>query len=110
MSWWFALALAQARAREIQLHLQVGGATISCQQEADALGRFMLTCLSCCARESTLVVTLVQHRGAARILMLGIGDLGVDLLRRGHGHELDIHCEAVGRQVLVEATWIAEAA
>src|SRR5699024_2268155 len=46
MSWWFALALTEARSRSVQMHLQLGTTAVSDVGAAEAFGRLVLSCVT----------------------------------------------------------------
>jgi hypothetical protein len=103
MSRWFALALAEARARQIQLELHTEHAQVNDADDADALGRLMLGCLAASPEKSILNVTLVQGPRGTRMLIVGSLDSELAALTRDDQDRLRITIETLPNQVLVEA-------
>ncbi|HWL45502.1 MAG TPA: ATP-binding protein [Ilumatobacter sp.] len=106
MSWWFALALVEARARSVQLSLRATELPSLDPDMAEAFGRVVLACLATAVPESSLVVSLLEHEGAPTLFVVGPADVAPAGPAVPHlSDRCKVNRQIVGEQVLVEATW-----
>lgn len=105
MSWWFALALAEARVRQVALHLQAEQAHIKDPRHADALGTLMLDCINRATRNSELRISIVEQAGEPHMFIVGNDASG--LAKHVHTRNtapLTLRCEELPGHILIEAT------
>ncbi|WP_146115409.1 sensor histidine kinase [Microbacterium sp. MYb62] len=111
MSRWFALALADARRRQIEFELHAEDAQIDDPQAADELGHLVLDCIAASPEKSAMRVTVLQRVRTVRMLIVTRrdGDLAdrVDVEGRG---SLRVTIERLQDHILVDATWRRSAA
>lgn len=104
MSRWFALALAEARRRQIQLELHAEHVQVDDAQAAVALGHLLLDCIATGAENSALIVTLLQRDDTVRMLIVGSWDNDLAAHAHAHRERLRITLEQFQDQVVLDAT------
>ncbi|WP_232531838.1 ATP-binding protein [Microbacterium halophytorum] len=105
MGRWFALALAEARRKQIRLELHAERAEVEDPADADALGHLILDCIDASAEDSTVNVTLLKRDDVVRMLIVGNRD--GELAARAKDHVQDRLCvvtETLRDRVLVDVT------
>ncbi|HWV50783.1 MAG TPA: ATP-binding protein [Microbacterium sp.] len=105
MSRWFALALAEARRKQIRLELRAEQAHVADVESAEAFGRLMLDCIAGSSERRTLIVTLLQRGDSTRMLIVGscISDLATHAPRRDRDR-LRIAIETLPDGLLIDAS------
>lgn len=107
MSWWLALALAEAQAKAVRLRVQAGSVDLHDVSAAEAFGHVVLACLDTARPGSELVVSLIEHEGSPRLFVVGGGPLLAELPTAPRAVDrCEIRREDLGAQTLVEVLWL----
>ena len=75
LSWWLALALAQARSRSVRIHFRVGSVRLQDPDQAAAFGQLALACTASAPAGGSLIVSLFTHHQEPRLFVVADHDL-----------------------------------
>jgi len=76
MSWWFARALATARAHGVELRLQVEGVDVDDAENASAFGTFLLAAVAAADHGTTVTASMISdHSRTVSLTIVAVGGL-----------------------------------